>query len=59
MQNLEVKDTIHKIKETKSEVKKELEDSIAKSGRDKNADMQERVNEYRTNEDAVKTIQER
>ena len=59
MQNLEVKDTIHKIKETKSEVKKELEDSIAKSGRDKNADMQESVNEYRTNEDAVKTIKER
>ena len=58
MQNLEVKDTIHKIKKTKSEIKKELEESIAKSGRNENAGMQEKVNECRTNEDAVKAIQE-
>ena len=58
MQNLEVKDTIHKIKKTKSEIKKELEESIAKSGRNENAGMQEKVNGCRTNEDAVKAIQE-
>ena len=56
MQNLEVKDTIHKIKKTKSEIKKELEESIAKSGRNENADMQEKVDGCRTNEDAVKAI---
>ena len=59
MQNLEAnKDTIHKIKKTKSEIKKELEDPIAKSRRNENADMQEKVNRCRTNEDAVKANQE-
>ena len=58
MQNLEVKDNIHKIKKTKSEIKKELEESIEKSGQNENADMQEKVSGCRTNEDAVKTIQE-
>ena len=58
MQNLEAKDTIHKIKKTKSEIKKELEDPMAKSGRNENADMQEKVNGCRTNEDAVKANQE-
>ena len=57
MQNLEVKDTIHKIKKTKSEIKKELEESIAKSGKNKNVDMQDKVNGCKTNEDAVKAIQ--
>ena len=58
MQNLEVKDTIHKIKKTKAAVKKELEELIAKSRRNENADMQEKVNWCRTNEDAVKVAQE-
>ena len=58
MQNLEVKDTIHKIKKTKAEVKKDLEESIAKSGRNENADIQEKVNGCRTNEEAVKATQE-
>ena len=58
MQNLEVKDTIHKIKKTKAEVKKDLKESIAKSGRNENADIQEKVNGCRTNEDAVKATQE-
>ena len=58
MQNLEAKNTIHKIKKTKSEIKKELEDSIAKSGRNENADMQEKVNGCRTYEHAVKANQE-
>ena len=58
MQNLDVKETIQKIKKTKEEVKKELEESIAKSGRNENADIQEKVNMCKTNEDAVKAIQE-
>ena len=58
MQNLEVKDTIYKIKKTKSEIKKEYEESIAKSGKNENVDMQDKVNGCKTNEDAVKAIQE-
>ena len=58
MQNIEVKDAIRKIKKTKSEIKKELEESIAKGKRNKNADMQERVNGCTSSEDAVKAIQE-
>ena len=42
---------------TKEEVKKELEESIGKSGRNENADIQETVNGCRTNEDVVKAIQ--
>ena len=56
MQNLEVKDTILKIKKTKSEIKKDLEDSIVNGRRNKNADMQDKVNGCITNEDAVKAI---
>ena len=56
MQNLEVKDTILKIKKTKSEIKKDLEDSIVNGRRNENADMQDKVNGCITNEDAVKTI---
>ena len=58
MQNLDVKETIQKIKKTRDEVKKELEESIAKSGQNENADMQEKVNWCKTNEDTVKAIQE-
>ena len=58
MQNLDVKETIQKIKETKDEVKKELEKSIAKSGWNEKAEMQEKVNGCKTNEDAVKATQE-
>ena len=58
MQNLDIKETIHKIKKTKDKVKKELEQSIAKSGRNENANMQEKVNGCKTNEDAVNAIQE-
>ena len=58
MQNLEVKDTILKIKKTKTEIKKELEDSIVNGKKNENANMQERVNKCITNEDAVKVVQE-
>ena len=56
MQNLEVKNTILNIKKTKSEIKKDLEDSIVNGRRNKNADMQDKVNGCITNEDAVKAI---
>ena len=58
MQNLEVKDTILKIKKTKTEIKKELEDSIVNGKKNENDNMLERVNECITNEDAVKAVQE-
>ena len=58
MQNLEVKDTTHKIKKIKAEVKKELEESISKSRWNENADMQEKVNRCKTYEESVKAIQE-
>ena len=58
MQNLEVKETIKTIRKTKSENKKELEESIASSKRNENVDMQEKVNGCTTNKDAVKAIQE-
>ena len=58
MQDLDVKKTIQKIKKTKAEVKKELEESLEKSGRNENADVQEKVNGCKANEDAAKAIQE-
>ena len=59
MQNLEVKDTIQKIKETKSEIKKELEELIANGKRNEHTDMEEQPENGTTNEeDAAKAIQE-
>ena len=58
MQNLNVKDTIQKIKKTKSEIKKELIKWLANGKRNENTDKQEKVNGCTTNEDAVKAIQE-
>ena len=58
MHNLEVKDTVLKIKKTKTEIKKELEDSIVNRKKNENANMQDRINGCITNEDAVKAVQE-
>ena len=58
MQNLDVKETIQKIKKTKSGIKKELEESIANGKKNENGDMQEKVNGCTANEDAVKVIPE-
>ena len=57
MQNLEVKDTIL-IKKTKTEIKKELEDSIINGRKNENADMQDKVNGCISSEDAIKVIQD-
>ena len=46
------------MKKTKTEIKKELEDSIVNGKKNENANMQERVNKCITNEDAVKVVQE-
>ena len=43
-QNLEVKDAILTTKKTKSEIKKELEDSIVNGKKNKNTDIEEMVN---------------
>ena len=53
-----VKEIIEKIKKTKSEIKRDLEESIVNGKRNKNADMQQKVNVCITNEDALKVIQE-
>ena len=59
MQNLELKDTIQKINETKPEIKKELQESIAYGGRNENMDIQEKAENFTTNEeDVAKVIQE-
>ena len=58
MQNLKVSDTILKIKKTKTERKKELEDSIINGRKNENTDMQDKVNGCITNEGAIKVIQE-
>ena len=55
MQNFEMQDIILKIKKTKTKVKRELEEAGAK-GRRNNADMQDKVNECITNEDAVNEL---
>ena len=57
MQNLEVKDTILKIKKTKTG-KKELEDSIINGRKNENTDMKDKFNGCITNEDTIKVIQE-
>ena len=58
MQNLDVKDTNQNIKKPNPEIKKELEESINNGKRNENTDMQEKVNNCATNEDAVKVVQE-
>ena len=57
MQNLEVKGAILKIKKNKTEIKKELEDSIANGRKNKNAGMQDKVKKCITNDHAVKAVQ--
>ena len=59
MQNLEVKDAIQKIKKTKSQIKKELEESMANGKRNENTDTQEKAENCTANkEDGKKAIQE-
>ena len=58
MQNLDVKDTIQKIKNTKPEIKKELKGSITNEKWNENTDMQEK-GKCTTNEKyAEKVVQE-
>ena len=58
MQDLEVKDTMKKVKKSKSGIKKKLEESIANGDRNENTDIQEKVEKCTANEeDAVKEIQ--
>ena len=58
MQNLEVKDKMLKINKTKTEIKKELEDSIINGSENEIADMEDKVNRCILNEDAIKVIQD-
>ena len=59
MQNLEVKDAILTTIKTKSEIKKELEDSIANDNKNENTDIEQMAkNCTESKEDAVKIIHE-
>ena len=59
MQNLEVKDAILKTKKTKSEIKKELEDSIANCKKNKNTNIEHVAkNCAESEEDVAKVIHE-
>ena len=59
MQNSEVKDAILTTKKTKSEIKKELEDSTANGKKNENTDIEEMTNKCtESEEDAAKVIHE-
>ena len=59
MQNLEVKDAILTTKKTKSEIKKDLEDSIANGKNNQNTDIEEMANNSMESlEDAAKVMHE-
>ena len=59
MQNLEVKEAILTTEKTKSEIKKELEDSIANGKKNENTDKEEMANNcMKSEEDAAKFIHE-
>ena len=59
MQNLDMKDAILTTKKTKSEIKKELEDSIANGKKNENTDIEEMANNcMESQEDAAKVIHE-
>ena len=59
MQNLKVKDQILTTKKTKSEIKKELEDSIANGKKNENTDIEEMANNCtESKEDAAKVSHE-
>ena len=48
---MDIKETIQKIKKTKPEIKKELQESITNGKKNENTDMQEKVNKYTANEE--------
>ena len=50
-----MKDTIFKIKKTKTKLKKELEDSIINGRKNEKADTQDKVYGYISTEDAKKS----
>ena len=58
MQNLDVEETIQKNRKTKFEIKKELEESKTNGKSNENIEMQEKVNNVITSEDAAKIVQE-
>ena len=59
MQNLEVKEAILTIKKIKSEIKEDLEDSVANGKKNENTDIEEMANNcMESEEDAAKIIHE-
>ena len=58
MHNLYVEETIQKNRKTKFQIRKELEESIINEESNENVEMQEKVNNAITREDAEKVVQE-
>ena len=58
MHNLYVEETIQKNRKTKFQIRKELEESIINEESNENVEMQEKVNNAMTREDAEKVVQE-
>ena len=58
MHNLYVEETIQKNRKTKFRIRKELEESIINEESNENVEMQEKVNNAITREDAEKVVQE-
>ena len=59
MQNLEVKEAILTIKKIKSEIKEDLEDSVANGKKNENTDIEEMANNcMESEEDPAKIIYE-
>ena len=58
MQNLDAEETVQKNRKTKFEIKKELGELITNEKSNENIEMQEKVNNVVTSEDAAKIVQE-
>ena len=56
MQNLDAEEAIQKNTKSKIEIKKELEESITNGKSNENTEIQEKVSNVTTSEDAVKVV---
>ena len=57
MQHLDAEEAIQKNTKSKIEIKKELEESIANGKSNENTEIQEKVSNVTTSEDAVKVVE--
>ena len=57
MQNLDAEEAIQKNTKSKIKIKKELEESITNGKSNENTEIQEKVSNVTTSEDAVKVVE--